>query len=138
MRDPMKGKSNLSTSGVASRTRQWDTGLNAMQGAGTAPYPGSAKNQKSDARFNNSNTGLGRSSGLGSAKGTTVPRPATAGPSYPGVTGGHGPKVKGGSTGNPTQMGRTKSSDKSPMTMKNRFAGSMHGAVKSGKKLGGK
>jgi hypothetical protein len=129
MRDRMKGKTNLSTEGVASRTRNWDTGLNAHQGAPIAPYPGSAKSVKDAGRFNNSNSGMGASTSLGSAKGMPVGRPAGAAASYPGVAGGHGPKVKGGSTGKPlgVQMGGSSGPDKGPKTMKNRFAGKTRG-----------
>lgn len=132
MRDRFRGGSSLSTEGVSSR-RQWDTGLNSHQGAPVAPYPGSVKNQKTDARFNNSNTGMGKRAALSGDKGATVPRPATAGATYPGVAGGQGPKVKGGNPGGMTQMGRTKGPDKSPTPMKNRFAGTVHGAGKLGK-----
>lgn len=127
MKDRMAGKTKLSTTGIGSAKRSFDTGTNKLQGAGVAPYPGSAKSQNSAAKFNNSNSGLGSSAGgLGNAQ-VAVGRPVTAAPSYPGVAGGHGPKVRGGSTGKMVQKGASPGPDKSPKGMRDRFKGGMHG-----------
>src|SRR5260221_7716910 len=130
MRDRFRGGSTLDTSTISMK-RSWDTGTSGDQGAPYRQDQGNAKTIKSDAKYNNSNSGMKPMGGLGnSMAGPVVGKSVTAGPRGMGVDGGHGPKVKGGRTPPPIQKGRTTGPDKTPKGSKTgagRFQGGLKG-----------
>lgn len=130
---PMKDRFKGGTPSLPSTgKRSFDTGtgskgyMGATVGEGNK---GSARGQKSAARFNNSDTKVtGSNTGLGGTMGMKLGRPVTAAPTYPGVAGGHGPKPGSHATGKKTiQMGKTGGTDKTPRGMRDRFKGGSHG-----------
>lgn len=100
------------------RTRVWDDGRGSrdFQGADIAYAKGQADRQPTDAIFQNP-SGKGMPRQLGSTGPREFPAPGmplTSGPRGMGVDGGHGPKVKGKSTGGDVQKGRTGGADRNP------------------------
>jgi len=120
---------------LMSKTRSWDEGQpKGFQGCDLAEYKGSATSQKSDATMQNpSGKGMPATISSMGPKEFPAPRaPLTGGPRGMGVDGGHGPKVKGSSTGGDVQKGGTGGTDKSP-----KGSGSTPSGVKGGGFVGG-
>jgi hypothetical protein len=111
MRDRFRGGSALPT-GTISTKQTWDTGTGPEQVKAESRRT-NAGSIKSEAKFNNSGKKLTPAT-LGGTTGKDVGRSVTAAPSYPGVKGGMGPKVKVGGQYAPIQGGRTTGPDKSP------------------------